>query len=460
MLNIQKLVKQNQSKIEWLFLVWLMSIPIGNKIMSFSIGFMTVYPNLILSILLFPIAIRSVWKWGTLLKTFLFILVGVVLFSIFWGVFNESNESWMIDFRIVLLNFIFTTIFFGIFTLLGKEVFLRILQKGIVFFLGILLGSGIFEYYTGIHLSGSFTDALAKIGVATKIAYSPLYVYGNANTYLVYLSLISFLLLGILKLRSVKVNNWFFISLFLLIFMFSEAADSKISLIVILLSLAFFLFSILKKVIFQNKNIIIFSLIGIAFISIVFINSPLYMGHKYSLQVAKSTTIVNEYGVEEELEEGDVNDDGLIYDENYGRFLKKLSSTTVRKNLIYNGFDIIKSHPILGIGPGQFRVLHKDGRVKHNTESVVNPHNYIIELIAQYGVFGWLYFSFLGVLFFIQIKICAKTKENYWILSLIPVFLFYSLSPSSFLVLDINWIFISLTVVFTHILYKMENNNV
>jgi len=184
------------------------------------------------------------------------------------------------------------------------------------------------------------------------------------------------------------------------------------------------------------------------------------MGHKYSLQVAKSTTIVNEYGVKEELEEGDVNDDGLIYDENYGRFLKKLSSTTVRKNLIYNGFDIIKSHPILGIGPGQFRVLHKDGRVKHNTESVVNPHNYIIELIAQYGVFGWLYFSFLGVLFFIQIKICAKTKENYWILSLIPVFLFYSLSPSSFLVLDINWIFISLTVVFTHILYKMENNNV
>ena len=424
MFNFQEIKEQYQSKLEWLFLAWLMTLPVGNKIGSFSIGFMTVYPNLILSLILFPIFITSFKKWNLLFKSFILLLSSFVLYATLWAVFNKPNDSWLIDMRIVVLNFVFGTIIFGAYSSFGKEIFLKALQKGIVFFLGILLVVGAFEYYTGIHLKGSFTDALAEVGTATRVAYSPLYIYGNANTYLVYLTLISFLLLGLLKLRKVKVSNWFYVSLFLMVYLFSEAADSKISMIVTLLTLLSLLVYILKKYFFQNKSIITFSIIGIALITTVFVNSPLYLGAKYSVQVDRIEVIVNDEGVEEELEEGTINEEGLVYDVNHKRFLKKLSSTTVRKNLIFNGFDMIKSHPILGVGPGQFRVFHKEELVKNDTEGVVNPHNYIIELLSQYGVFGWLYFLFLGTIFLHQIKTCFKTKENYWILSLIPVFLF------------------------------------
>jgi len=453
MFNLQIIKEQHQSKLEWLFLAWLLSIPIGNKIASFSIGFMTIYPNLILSLILFPIAIATFKKWSILLKSFSGVLILLILYSIFWSIFNSSNYSWLIDIRSLVLHFMYATILLGLFYSLGKELFLKLLSHGVLFYLLLLILTGIAEYYTGIHLKGSYTDALDLLGGASKISYSPLYIYDNANTYLVYLNLLSFIHFSILKLRGKEVNLWFFISLFLLVFLFSDSADSKISMFVSIISLSVLLISIALKSNMKIKKYIGFVLIGFAFISLVIMNSNLYWGPKYSPveeKVNKETIIIHE---------GDTDNKGLVYDENYQLFLPKLSSTTVRKNLIYNGFDMIKSHPFIGVGPGQFRVKHENKEVKYETETVINPHNYIIELIAQYGIIGWSYFLFLGVVFILQINKCAKTKQNYWILFLIPVYLTFSISPSSFLVLDINWFFVSLIVVFTQILYKTENTD-
>lgn len=54
--------------IRFLFLGWLLTLPFGAKILSVSIGFMTIYPNLLFSIALVTFVIPTLRKWLLLNK--------------------------------------------------------------------------------------------------------------------------------------------------------------------------------------------------------------------------------------------------------------------------------------------------------------------------------------------------------------------------------------------------------
>ena len=68
--------------IGFLFLGWLLTLPFGAKILSVSIGFMTIYPNLLFSLALVPFAIPTLRKWSLLNKLIAFFLVAWFLIAL------------------------------------------------------------------------------------------------------------------------------------------------------------------------------------------------------------------------------------------------------------------------------------------------------------------------------------------------------------------------------------------
>jgi hypothetical protein len=61
-------------------------------------------------------------------------------------------------------------------------------------------------------------------------------------------------------------------------------------------------------------------------------------------------------------------------------------STGVRLNLVRNGWEMILGTGGAGVGAGGFPSAITHGFGRFNTAGIVNPHNYWLEIGAQYGV--------------------------------------------------------------------------
>jgi len=429
MFDIQK-IKEGKGlrRIEFIFLLWFLTIPFGSSSGSYSMGGLTIYPNLIISLILLPIAINTFFQWNKRLKTFSILLFSFIVYSLYWGWSNEYNLNWKIDLRSIIFQFIYAVIIFGMYSFLRQEVFIKVIKKGLFFFLVILFMSGVFEYYSGIHIAGETTSTLSKIETVSGIFYAPLFIYDNANTYLVYLLLIMFLYFGIQNYFRTK--PWLVITAFLTSFIFSVAADSRISLflslLVIFAQLGFILFKSERKKVSENRVI---AFVGGIMLILLFWTSSLFIGPKFIDQPW-----------EEEFEsfEKEISE------------IPKLSSVQVRKNLMVKAIEFSQEKPFLGIGPGQFRqrLLNNGKSIENST--VINPHNYFAEMISQYGLIGWLYFLILVVAFIVQLKNSVKLKGEYWILASFPVLALVSLMPSAFLCLDAQWLFIPVLLLLVY----------
>jgi O-antigen ligase len=135
--------------------------------------------------------------------------------------------------------------------------------------------------------------------------------------------------------------------------------------------------------------------------------------------------------------------------------IKKLDSFTLRKNLVLNGITYFKKSPLMGIGPGQFRFKLSRNQSFYPIDKNSSPHNYLIEMISQYGVLG-------GIIFLIPITLFVSKiiKRKWSFLYAMLVFLYYleGVMPSSFLYLDINWIlFSSIILCFSEDFIKFKS---
>ena len=87
-----------------------------------------------------------------------------------------------------------------------------------------------------------------------------------------------------------------------------------------------------------------------------------------------------------------------------------VNSVGARISFWINSFEIIKQHPIIGVGTGDFKKEYKIINQKNtpNMPSTENPHNmYILEFV-QFGILG--FFSILSILY-TQIKIALKNND-------------------------------------------------
>jgi O-antigen ligase len=79
------------------------------------------------------------------------------------------------------------------------------------------------------------------------------------------------------------------------------------------------------------------------------------------------------------------------------------SGTASRIELYQEGFDMIRKHPVLGVGLGQFRTLSSSGLYSHSD---------YIEVAANTGIIGFaLYFSIYVVLWLRLNRIKRKTDD-------------------------------------------------
>src|SRR5690606_28565143 len=88
----------------------------------------------------------------------------------------------LFDLRSLLMQMITAFVLFSTFAQLGKERFFKIVVYGLRFSLLILIVSGFFESYTGIHIVGTFTEKILALRVG-NIHYAPVFLYDNPNDF-------------------------------------------------------------------------------------------------------------------------------------------------------------------------------------------------------------------------------------------------------------------------------------
>ena len=93
-----------------------------------------------------------------------------------------------------------------------------------------------------------------------------------------------------------------------------------------------------------------------------------------------------------------------------------------RITFFLNTFEIIKEHPLFGVGTGDFpEEYERINRIRSpNVVSTVNPHNNYLLVQAQFGVIGPLALLYI---FYCQIRYSRNTQNSFKHLRLaFPIF--------------------------------------
>ncbi|MEQ1734583.1 MAG: O-antigen ligase family protein, partial [Bacteroidia bacterium] len=277
------------------------------------------------------------------------------------------------------------------------------------------------------HFTGELTKKLSAIA-PHKIHYAPAFLYDNQNDYGVYLFVV--FLFCINYSVFFKQNLYLvLISLFSL-FLFSFTGDARIMSYLIGVLILFVLAQELIKLelLKATKNKIVVAL-AIASSIILIINKPIFLGPKYQTD--------SSFYRMRDMQDFEKQFGG------YDSIGKVENSFVVRLKFIKNGLLMIQENPILGVGPGQYKTVHRLKKVKYDTGTNVSPHNFPVEIISEYGVFGWGYIGLLGYFFYLifQLRYKHHHEVSFWLWLSIPLFCVVSIIPSSFLYFDIMWLF-------------------
>ncbi len=438
--------------------LWLLTMPFGSYIGSISLGFITLYPNLIFTGLLFAYVPVTFMKWGMSMRfIFLFNLCWLV-YAVIWVYVYGKNDDAIFDIRSLMMQLLFCGVLFSLSCKLSWVQLRYNFSGGFVSFLCVLLVFGWLEFYTGNHFSGVLTQKLSNM-VPQNMHYAPAFIYDNQNDFLVYLAMI-FLFTKIFSIKF-KLNLSTQLLVLFSLLLFALYADSRIviRLGIVLIFITLYkhakVGSFLKNAFKLHANKLIIFLIGFSFSLLLLLNKPITLGPKYQnpkFFAAKGLVTVAKKNGKFILKPLDsLYSKKQIDSISEHSLLVRLDSYGTRLNFFKNGIEFIKKHPIIGVGPGQYKTLHRQSNVLFPTGSNISAHNFPIEIISQYGIFGWGYF---GILLYIFIQIVKRRKGfSIWVLLSIPIFLVISLIPSSFLYLDVCWLFTPC------LLMVLQNNN-
>jgi hypothetical protein len=440
---------------------WLITFFFRSKIGAFSIGFLTIYPNLIIGTFFIPLIVLSFFKMHSSFKRYAYLILLFVIYTIVWMLINGKDDYSIFEFKswiFHLFSFLILSVSYHYFK--NKSYFKRSISSVLWVLFVILILFGFLEIITGFHFSGTFTDKISKLPF-TITDFSPVFIFDNPNDYILNCLGVYFILLFVDQ-NSFK-NKWVIIASALVLFILSIYCGARISELILLI-LLFFVFVKFEF----NKSIesflslkFIIGFFGILLIILFYFN-PVFKG--------KSKTNINSFFYETSIIEKvngkyeliDAmktlsNTDKRILNE---KIKKKNSnpgfnSADIRVKLFKNGVYLIKENPILGVGPSQFQFLNAQKKVPNDIGTNSSPHNYFIEVFSNYGLLGWLFFGYIGFLVFQLLK--SNWELNKWLIVSIVLFLMASLLPSAFIYQPINWLFMSLWIIYTQI-FKTEEN--
>lgn len=440
-----------------IFSIWFLLFPFDAFVLPVSIGFMTVYPQLILTVLLFCYLL---WRSATTRLVFYQkYAIGAYFLLMIYGLvylpFVENFRVGLMDVRSMILQFFYIGIIIFSFNILGRKQFENLIFKlAILIFIFLSLVAWA-EYFTGIHVAGDHTNKLLNYPVG-NITYAPVFIYDNPNTFLVYLFGCAFIVF-LIKPAFLKSLKWSFGILFTLLF-FSLIADSRIgkfiSIGLILYSLLGYLIlnkSVIKGFYFQSMIFLISALIVVVYTHQMFLGPLWKKNDSYLLKSIVAVQISNNKPVF-------INSDSLAKEfgkesllNAYKDYTSKgsKSSNEVRKNLLLNGAFLVKEYPLTGVGPGQFSQYTDAQKLPYSNGTINTPHEMLTELFTQYGI----PVSVIVLLSFLiamkrawQTSIKQRWKFLQWLMLTAFTLLLGSM-PSAWFVLNIGWILTGLLII-------------
>lgn len=454
--------------VPFLFLVWFLTLPFGASLFPVSLGVFTIYPNLLVTLLILPICLLSLRRYTLTQFLLLVFFLLWIIFELLIAFKTNISQASLFYIRALIMQFFFAFTLLGVYQILGKEKFIKILVVGLRCFLFVLLISGCIEFLTGIHFAGLKTQELIELPVG-NIFYAPMFIYDNPNDFLTYLIFV-FLLLNLFdeKIRSSYMIN---LIMAVVIYIFGTFADSNfakiIPLILIIIHSAYLISCDLKKQSIFKATPYIFVVV---LFSLTVIFNPLFLGPKFKNSTdyrINSISLLKEENNHLKIVPAKNALDNT-QQEKLTNYLDSVNSKSpegsmnLRKNLILNGIDFIKSAPILGIGPGGFADKISSSKPNYFVHTHTSPHNFPIEIISQSGIFGWGYFVFLFYIIYNLFRLQKRISSNQKV-SLIVLFISMPciwMMPSSFIYLNIHWLFLPLLLVYLTMIQEKSISDV
>lgn len=448
MFNTYYKILNNKQLITFLLAGYVLTFLFGSSIFPISLRYFTLYPNLIFILLIFGISIFNFKIITNKVEKY-----SIGFFSV-WSIYSfisiflvEGKADAIIDFRSIILfsltayNLIWLKNYFGV------DEFIKKLNPLIFSIYLFLIVIGLVEYFSGYHFEGNYSQyILERPEQSIKASFFLFDNVNNLTTYIIGLGLI-------LMTLNIKENNLFITSTVLSSsLIYSYLLDSKIGIISCFIIGLVLIVKLLSKNFYFNIKaplkslyyLVLITLFGVCVLFNPIINNSnqriSFNGVKAStdILVIEKTAFTSKKIIEDKIPDGLV----LIKDtaNYYAHTLKfHYGSLNFRKAIFLNAWELFKEKPLLGIGPGQFRYSQKIGKQKYYSGTIQNPHFWLMEILAQYGIIILLGYIIILIL-------SAFKKHLSWTLRvnsilILGAFLFASIMPSAFLILDINWMF-------------------
>lgn len=469
-----KSIANNEKWMETLFVLLILSFPFGSFFLSFSIGFMTIYPYLVLVCLLTFLGFFKTNKIDTRLeKVFLYFLIFFFVYALAFLPFVGGKKDAIIDLRSIALMMMTSYVFISVSKVLGFERWKSVLLFSFKLIFFMLVFFAVFEMLTEFHFVGTFTDKLIKRGLHDIINAGPVFLWDNPNNFNGYVFLIGFVIILLeSSARGKSQLKWLILSIcFFCSFIVESRVGMAVSLFVIGVMLMRELFLFFRQSF--EKRIVYFVLfvsgaLGYALLTTeIFYEIPEDKVKVYTDYVLKNPPPVVEVvpapvilindsvisGINEIVSHNEIVSETKPTEDAIKKVEQKnvpyRNSESERMALILNGVDFIFQSKFLGVGPGQYRYLHDTGQIQHYAYGNNGAHFWFLELVSQFGLI--IFLPYIGLLFWIFFLAMKNRKSNpelalYIFLGLV-CFVGVSIMPSSFLIRDINWIFIVILVV-------------
>jgi hypothetical protein len=163
----------------------------------------------------------------------------------------------------------------------------------------------------------------------------------------------------------------------------------------------------------------------------------------------------------EQLKSGAVKT-AFLYDNSLNSELPpvKAGSNTIRRNQVLNGLEYLRSSHYMGIGAGGFCTANSMHRNKYPDGGVVGAHNFLIELLSQYGIFVFLLLMAIPALAARELFRALVTKNwqsgHFLVLWLLAALALMGNANSTFLSSPVNWFLVIFVLIFAGKLMKPE----
>lgn len=412
----------SNTMLENLLFLLIVSSFFGPAIASVNVGPFSIFPYRLLFLIVLPLFLIKYFQKDYITPWSKINVKAIVWFHIIWIIYALISLVWAKSIKAGIIDLIFlvigiSLIFFVTFTFKKVRHYVNLFYIWIFMFL-LLLIFGLINNLTLYHFPVS-----RFYGIDTYQKSIPTSVFANENDFASFISISFFFALALFnnsKRIAVKIASS---GLLLFALYIMSLTSSRANYIAILLGLAFwFLFFTSRRI----KRYLIVALLFVSTVAIIVFPVKIYNGYNsiYNLLATLFNT-----------SEG--------------------SSVNIRINLIKNSIHFVSESLGWGIGSGNSE-YYMNLFGKYPTHTIVNIHNWWIEIMVNYGIFiftGYL-LLYMGLIYYLFHIFKETTGNNKMIAealctALIAFFL-ASISPSSQITLNYLWLLFAFAIGFVN----------